>query len=101
VRRERPAPPPNGEIPDWVRRFRPADWPITVERIPDVYGSRPEEWIRVRQRHEWHRARCDWCQKHGVDVHALIRERRAESVYRIEMRWPTWSWPTGSAKPSR
>jgi hypothetical protein len=99
VRRERPAPPPNGEIPEWVRTFRPADWRITVGRIPDVYANRPEEWIRVRQRHAWNTARRGWCQAHGVDLRALVSQRRAEPVYRIEMRWPTW--PASSAKPSR
>jgi hypothetical protein len=95
------------------RRPRTARFPTGSERFDRRTGrsqsgesltsmrTGPEEWIRVRQRQEWNTARRGWCQAHGVDLRALISQRRAEPVYRIEMRRPTWSWPTSSAQPSR
>jgi len=76
VRRERPAPPPNGGIPQWVRRFNPVDWPVTDDG--DDEARRP---VLASQRARWQRERRGWCRAHGIDLRALIGEGRAESVY--------------------
>jgi hypothetical protein len=53
-----------------------ADWPIGDDG--DNESRRPAV---TRQRATWQRQRRRWCQAHGIDLHALIAEGQAQSVY--------------------
>jgi hypothetical protein len=60
-----------------VARFDPGDWPL-VATGDDAEARQPAE---LRQRVAWQHQRRRWAEAHGLSIHALVRDGRADSVY--------------------
>lgn len=68
--RRRPPPPPR-EMPAWLRCFDPAEWGAG----PDAHRDSLEMY---EARKRYNTACSDWCQEHGVNPLAVIRQRRQD-----------------------